>query len=238
MSEEIDALPPLHELQQFETRTIARSQIKNAPYNPRKIAQANRVKLEQLLTEFGLVETLVWNSRTGNLVGGHQRLAILDLLSESGENYSLTVAVVDLDEVREKALNASLNAKSAQGEYDSEKLKSLLAEIEGQISIDLSALMSNEKELRKIARSHAEAQYPITAKLNERYDYVLIFCDNETDFAFLQTLCGVHAERSYKKTGIGLGRAIPFKRFVQSIRENHHSLDVQRGVNDDAPASA
>jgi hypothetical protein len=145
-------LPPLHGLQQFETRDIARSQIENAPYNPRKIAQANRIKLEQLLTEFGLVETLVWNERSGNLVGGHQRLVILDALSDSGENYSLTVAAVDLDETREKALNASLNAKSAQGEYDIQKLDSLLNELEGQIEIELSSLFASERKLQRLIK--------------------------------------------------------------------------------------
>lgn len=35
------------------------------------------------MDEFGFVEPLVWNRRTGNLVGGHQRLKILAARSGS-----------------------------------------------------------------------------------------------------------------------------------------------------------
>src|SRR6266542_1515506 len=78
--------------------------------------------------------------------------------------------------------------------------------------------------------------YPITAQLNEAYDYVLIFTTNDSDFVFLQNLCGVETESSYKKTGIGTGRCVPFKRFLKSLHENRHSINVQVGHDDHAPA--
>lgn len=142
--------PLLHHLQQFETRTISRKEIKNAPYNPRKITEANRARLQELLQEFGLVETLVWNKQTGNLVGGHQRLSILDALSETGEHYLLTVSVVDLDTPREIALNLSLNAKAAQGDFDTQSVDKLLKEIQGKIALNLQNLFAGKD--KKAAR--------------------------------------------------------------------------------------
>ena len=59
-----------------------------------------------------------------------------------------------------------------------------------------------------------DAEFPITAKLGEGYDYVLIFTTNATEYAFLQNLTGIVPERSYKKTGVGIGRAIPFPRDI------------------------
>jgi len=56
--------------QKFEAVTIHRSEIKNADYNPRKIADHAQKGLRKSLKQNGLVETLVWNKRTGNLVGG------------------------------------------------------------------------------------------------------------------------------------------------------------------------
>jgi hypothetical protein len=47
----------------------------------------------------------------------------------------------------------------------------------------------------------------------------------------------VQTERSYKKTGIGIGRAVPFKRFLKSLHENRHSIDVQGGNDDHASAN-
>jgi ParB-like chromosome segregation protein Spo0J len=57
---------------------IAISKIKPAAYNPRKDLKPGDpeyLKLAKSMKEFDLVEPLVWNKRSGNLVGGHQRLA-------------------------------------------------------------------------------------------------------------------------------------------------------------------
>ena len=71
----------------------------------------------------------MWNRRTGNLVGGHQRLAIIDDL-EGTQDYLLDVAVVDVDDRAERELNIFLNNPSAQGSYDLAQLESLLADVD------------------------------------------------------------------------------------------------------------
>src|SRR5690606_22852641 len=70
----------LSKYQKFVAVTIGRQEIKNAPYNPRVITDEEKKNLRRLIKKHGIVETLVWNIRTGNLVGGHQRLNILDAL--------------------------------------------------------------------------------------------------------------------------------------------------------------
>ena len=72
-----------------------------------------------------------FNRRTGRLVGGHQRLKVLQ---EKGVA-EVEVSVVDLDEDRERALNVALN--KVQGDWDQEKLAALLAELE-EHGFDLS----------------------------------------------------------------------------------------------------
>lgn len=127
------------------------------------------------------------------------------------------------------------NRLAELAEDDADALKKLLSELDAS-EIEFAAVTTAEIEALLADDEISEAEFPITAKLHESYDYVLVFCDNESDFMFLQTLCGVETERSYKKTGIGLGRAIPFQRFLSAIRENHHSIHVQGGDNDNAPA--
>jgi hypothetical protein len=78
-----------------------RSQLKAAPYNPRILSEAAKRKLRTGLKKHGLVAPLTFNKRTGNMVGGHQRLDQLDALAGTA-NYELDVAVIDVDEVREK----------------------------------------------------------------------------------------------------------------------------------------
>jgi hypothetical protein len=113
--------------------TIRRKQIKLAHYNPRKIKKENRDKLEKGLLEFGNVELLVWNAKTGNLVGGHQRLSILD--EQNGEDYTLQVSRVHLDAKRERKLNLLLNNPKAQGAWDDDKLLALINELDGDLEL-------------------------------------------------------------------------------------------------------
>jgi hypothetical protein len=100
--------------------------INPAPYNPRidlKPGDEEYEKIRRSIHEFGYVEPLVWNKRTGNLVGGHQRLKIL---MDEGVS-SVDVSVVDMDLTKEKALNIALNKIS--GGWDDEKLAELLQEL-------------------------------------------------------------------------------------------------------------
>ena len=56
------------------------AKIKPAAYNPRKDLKPGDPeydKLKRIIGKYDLVEPLVWNRQTGNLVGGHQRLKIL-----------------------------------------------------------------------------------------------------------------------------------------------------------------
>ena len=108
-------------------KTMPIAELKPADYNPRKDLQpgdAEYEKLKRSLTEFGYVEPVIWNSTTGHIVGGHQRLKVLEDL---GHN-TVDVIVVELDETREKALNIALNKIS--GEWDNDKLALLIADLD------------------------------------------------------------------------------------------------------------
>lgn len=111
----------------MDIRSIPVERINPAPYNPRKQLRPGDPEYEKLkrsLEEFGYVDPLIWNARTGNLVGGHQRFAIL----VAGGARELDVSVVDLDLDREKALNVALNKIS--GEWEEGALRSLLADLD------------------------------------------------------------------------------------------------------------
>ena len=88
---------PVSKYQGFEPCKVHRSALKNAPYNPRSMDDEARKKLRKQLKTHKLVEGIVWNVRTGNIVGGHQRIGIVDEL-ERGQDYYLTVCKIDVDE--------------------------------------------------------------------------------------------------------------------------------------------
>lgn len=79
--------------------------------------------LRRSINTYGMLIPVVWNERTGRVVGGHQRLTVLE---NEGET-EVDVSVVDLDETQEKQLNVALN--KVEGGWDEEKLAELLAEL-------------------------------------------------------------------------------------------------------------
>jgi DNA modification methylase len=125
-------------------RKIPIDQINPAAYNPRKDLQPGDPEYEKLkrsMQEFGYVEPIVWNERTGNVVGGHQRYKVLlDMGMQE-----VDCVVVELDEEKEKALNIALN--KIQGDWDYAKLKDLLEELDtGTFDIELTGFGLDEIE--------------------------------------------------------------------------------------------
>ena len=114
--------------QKGEERYILRSQIKEAPYNPRIIGEGAEKRLRAFIKKHGLFGTIIWNVRTGNIVSGHQRLKALDYNEKYPEagDYQLRVTVVDLTDREEKQANVFLNNPDAQGDWDVGMLGNLM----------------------------------------------------------------------------------------------------------------
>ncbi|MFW8578082.1 ParB N-terminal domain-containing protein [Enterococcus entomosocium] len=102
--------------------------LKPADYNPRidlKPRTEDYEKLKQSILEFGFVDPPIFNRHTGNLVGGHQRVAVAKDLGLYDE---IEVSVVDLPLDKEKQLNLALNKVS--GRWDDEALSAILSEMD------------------------------------------------------------------------------------------------------------
>lgn len=132
----------LSKYQNYVIENWDRTEIKNAPYNPRIISDEAYKKLKSIIkdSKFGLLAPLTVNRRTGYLVGGHQRLSVLDDLHK-GKPYSITVSVVDFDERDERQANIFLNNTSAQGKWDTD----LLSEIQLEYNFDMIGELGFEK---------------------------------------------------------------------------------------------
>jgi ParB-like chromosome segregation protein Spo0J len=114
--------------------------LKEAEYNPRVALEAGMPEFEKLkksILEFGNVEPIVWNKTTGNVVGGHQRLAVLKSLGEK----QVECVVISVSEAEEKVLNLALN--KIKGDWDYEKLKAILSDFDGD-NADLTGFGADE----------------------------------------------------------------------------------------------
>lgn len=102
----------------MEIRKVPISLLNAAPYNPRKDLQPGDPEYQKIarsIEKYGCVEPIIWNEKTGNVIGGHQRLKVL---AATGA-VEVDVSVVQLSLEDEKALNLALNKIS--GQWDNEK---------------------------------------------------------------------------------------------------------------------
>lgn len=119
-----------------ESVELKRSQIHFAEYNPRTISDEGKKALRRSIKRYGVVGGIVVNKQTGyTIVGGHQKVAVLDEFNkynpETKENdYSLRVELIDVDLKTEKSLNVTLNNPNVGGDWDDEKMRQLIPEID------------------------------------------------------------------------------------------------------------
>jgi hypothetical protein len=119
----------------IEVKTVKLSDMSPRQDNPRKIDDKNMSALDKSIEQFGLVQPIVWNSQTGNIVGGHQRYKIL----RSNGVETTEAVVVNLTPDREKALCAALNDPHNEGEWTPAALE-ILESIEQNTSELFEAL--------------------------------------------------------------------------------------------------
>lgn len=109
-----------------ELKMLPVSVLRPAAYNPRKKLKPGDKEYEKIknsITEFGFADPLVVNADM-TIIGGHQRLTVAMDLGYT----EVPCAVVDIDKVREKALNIALN--KITGAWDDSLLADLLKDIE------------------------------------------------------------------------------------------------------------
>lgn len=132
--------------------TMPIKDLKPAAFNPRKISPTAQKALATSIKRFGLVQPIIYNKKTGNVVGGHQRLDILKANKET----SVDVIEVELSAADEKALNIALN--NIGGEWDYDKLQDILQDLGKQhykmdvlgfTAEELSSLITDSDELNK-----------------------------------------------------------------------------------------
>lgn len=132
-------------------RDVDISELKEAAYNPRVQLLPGMPEYEKLKTsieQFGNIEPIVWNERTGNVVGGHQRLTVLKSLGYT----TVPCSVVNLDENEEKLLNVALN--KIKGQWDFEKLEKILRSFDYEVATasgfaaeEIAVLLADNEEL-------------------------------------------------------------------------------------------
>jgi hypothetical protein len=136
------------------------------PKNPRKISDSKLEQLKNALAEFGDLGCIIYNRKTGQLVGGHQRVKTVDpsanvqiekkyskptkvgtvaegFIEISGERFKYREVI--WDETKEKAANIAAN--KAAGEFDFGVLGELFDELQDfGFDLDLTMFDGDERD--------------------------------------------------------------------------------------------
>lgn len=136
--------------QQSEIATMRRSEIKPSDYNPRRIDDEGKRMLKRSLKLYGVLGGIIVNKQTGyTIVGGHQKVAVLDEINKYDEeskvnDYTLRVEVIDVEPKVEKQINITLNNPNVGGTWNYDSLRKLIPDIDykdaGLTESDLSMI--------------------------------------------------------------------------------------------------
>ena len=154
-----------HYKEQFtEIRKVPISLLNAAPYNPRKDLQPGDPEYQKIarsIEKYGCVEPIIWNEKTGNVIGGHQRLKVL---AATGA-VEVDVSVVQLSLEDEKALNLALNKIS--GQWDNEKLSAVLQDLSAGFDVEVTGF--DQHEVDALVASFAESGHEYELPGSEPY---------------------------------------------------------------------
>ena len=164
-------------------REIPIEQIKPAPYNPRiplKPDSPEYRRLKRSLNEFELVQPLIWNEKTGHIVGGHQRFEIL----KTDGVKTIPCVVVQLSDQKERALNITLNNQNVGSDWDIDKLTDLLSELADLPEFDPTLTGFDQKQLNDLL--YTPDPHPKVLEEEPQADVTLTLELTRTDWQKLQ----------------------------------------------------
>lgn len=174
------------------------SDLNPASYNPRKISKEELELLRASIDKYGCVELIIWNERTGNIVGGHQRLKVL----QAQNIQEIECVIVNLSENEEKDLNLRLN--KIAGEWDLEKLELVFKDL--QIAdFDLNLTGFSDIELNRILKDEIieddfdienELRNPVFSQLGDLWclgRHRVICGDSTEKETYILLMCGQKA---------------------------------------------
>jgi len=172
----------------IKTERVKIDKLKPAEYNPRAITDKAVQGLSNSIDKFGLLQPIIWNKRTGNVVGGHQRL--YDIINKGATETD--VIVVDFSLEKEKSANIALNHAGISGHYDLEKLDILLKEIDLTDYTDLQfdsleTMLTPLKGLHKVKQTEDEwVGMPTFESTDKGPSFVVNFTCEEDRQEFLE----------------------------------------------------
>jgi hypothetical protein len=209
-------------------------ELKPHPKNPKKHPQKQLVVYAEAIRNAGWRKAVHVSRRSGFIVSGcgaveAARLVPTDQIPVEYQDYESDAA--------ELADLLAQNRIGELGTMDKDLVKDVLAAVAQADTVKSIVTGYSAEAVAKLFKvAPAAPQYPIVARLNEEHHLLCVPVESATDWQFLKNLVGIRVEQSYKNATVGESHVVSFARFLQSLRENLHSLTQTGGDNLDSPA--
>lgn len=170
----------MEETKRIEVLQMKVKDIKTAFGNPRKIEKKKLLELEKSLEEFGDFGLFLIDEND-NVIAGNQRLSILK--NKDPETMVTCKRLIGYTEAELRAINIKDNTHSGDWDLD------LLADWTADLNIDLGIDPAKDKDPDEKSIKDME---PIRF---EKYNYVVIACNNEIDYNELTRNLGIEGKK-------------------------------------------
>lgn len=133
------------------------------PRNPRRISPEARAALRASLGRYGIVQPFLIRAEDGEMIGGHQRLAIA---VEEGYRRVPIVRLKGLTKAEARALGIVLNNPRAQGTFAEEDLRIMLGELNDEDLLNVTGFdVADLQALEHDAPQITEHPAPVAPRL-------------------------------------------------------------------------
>lgn len=167
------------EAKRIEVVEMAVKDIKTEFGNPRKINKKKLKELEKSLEDFGDFGLFLIDEKD-NVIAGNMRLSILK--NKDPETIVTCKRLIGYTEAELRAINIKDNTHS--GEWDLDLLADWTADLNMDLGIDPKEKDPDEKSIKEME--------PIRF---EKYNYVVIACNNEIDYNELTRNLGIEGKK-------------------------------------------
>lgn len=160
---------------EIKTLTVRAMDIKTEFGNPRKISKKKRDELRASIEKFGDFGLFLIDENM-NVIAGNQRLAVI--MEMNPEQELLCKQLCGYTNAELRAINIKDNVHS--GEWDLDLLADWTADLNLDLGLDLDEKDPAERQIKEMELINYE-----------KYNYVVLVCRNELDYAELQRKLGI-----------------------------------------------
>lgn len=203
----------------------------------KKSSQIDLDKLSTSLRKHGYIRPIIlwWDMTTdqptNKILDGHQRLGLHLMEAKKGigtKDYKVPVIYAKAD-TYEDAMKVLLQLISTTGEINISGLhdfaqnnKFNLDELVASMSLKSPSLKKVQRQLdeKQTATLQLKPEFPIQKEFNEAHNAVIVFCDNEKDWLWLQTKLELNKTKDPNSKYVGKTKVV-------------HVSELQKLIEDD-----